>query len=265
MAHSFIAYIDESGDDGLTGKYKTVGQRGGSSHWLTLSASVWRFGRDLEATEWIKDINAKFPNVQSKVIHCQNLTHQQRVAASQVLSKKPFKSICVMAHKPSLDPDAFKGKNFLYFYLCRFLIERLSWLCRDSRKSIKEGDGRVKIVFSRRGKLSYEDFKEYLGKLRADPTVTVNWQVVDIDGIEARDHATRAGLQVSDIIATCMTAGVEQDIFGNCEDRYSEILRPLIYKRKGNYLSYGLKMLPPHDQLDLSDQQKAFISKFLEG
>lgn len=247
----------------MNGKFKAVGQRGGSSHWLTLSASVWRFGRDLEATEWVREIKARFPHGgQARVLHCQDLSHQQRVMAAQILADKPFRSLCVMAHKPSLDPAVFTGKNQLYFYLCRYLIERLSWLCRDSRHGVREGDGRVKIVFSRRGKLSYDQFKEYLERLKADPSVTVNWGVVDIEGIEARDHSTRAGLQISDIVATCMTAGLEQDIYGNCEARYAEMLKPLMYRRKGNFLSYGVKFVPAVDQIGLSDQQRRFLQIF---
>jgi len=266
MAHSFIAYIDESGDDGLSGRYKATGQRGGSSHWLTLSASVWRYGRDLEATEWVREIRGKFPQGgQSKVLHCQNLSHQQRVAACQTLSEKPLRSLCVMAHKPSLDRHVFAEKNQLYFYLCRYLVERISWLCRDSRQSIREGDGRVKIVFSRRGKLSYDNFKEYLLLLKADQSVTVNWGTIDIEGIDARDHSTRAGLQVSDIIATCMTAGLEKDLYGNNEARYAEILKPIVYRRRGNFLSYGVKLMPGADQTPLDDQQRRFLAIFENG
>ena len=122
-----------------------------------------------------------------------------------------------------------------------------------------------KDVFSRRGKLSYDDFKQYLERLKADPEVTINWQVLDIDGIEARDHSTRAGLQVSDIVATCMTAGLEPDVFGNCESRYAEILRPRVYRRQGNFLSYGFKLVPSKGQIDLNDQQAAFVASFEQG
>lgn len=38
---SFVAYIDESGDDGLT-NFRVAGRRGGSSHWLNVSSTVMR-------------------------------------------------------------------------------------------------------------------------------------------------------------------------------------------------------------------------------
>ena len=220
----------------------------------------------MDAVDWVKEVIARFPNAhQMKVLHCQNLDHRQRVAAAQVLAEKPFRSLCVSAHKPSLDAAVFTDKNQLYFYLCRYLLERVSWICRDSRRSIKEGDGRVKVVFSRRGKLSYDDFKAYLERLRADPDVTINWGVLDIDGIEARDHSTRAGLQIADIVATCITAGLEPDIFGNCERRYADILRSRIYRRRGNFLSYGFKLVPNAHQIPMNDEQAALIESFEQG
>ena len=86
--------------------------------------------------------------------------------------------------------------------------------------------------------------------------------MIDIDGIEAVDHSARAGLQISDVIATCVSGGVEPDLYGNCERRYAEILRPTLYNRNRNYLSYGVKIVPKPEQIDLTDQQKAFVDYF---
>ncbi len=40
------------------------------------------------------------------------------------------------------------------------------------------------------------------------------------------------------------TFGVEPNHYGNCEPRYAEILKPITYERRGNYLSYGVKVVP---------------------
>jgi hypothetical protein len=77
--------------------------------------------------------------------------------------------MCVIANKPVIPPGIYDEKNHLYFYLCRYLIERISWLCRDMRRNVPEGDGKVKIIFSRRGGMSYDDFRAYLERLRARP------------------------------------------------------------------------------------------------
>ena len=264
MAHSYIAYIDECGDDGL-GNYRKAGVSGGSSHWLTLSATICRYSRDLETVAWRDAIRSKLPQKRwSKPLHFSELNHQQRVMAVNTLRRKPFRAMCVIANKPIIPDGIYTNKNQLYFYLCRYLIERLSWLCRDMRPSVPEGDGRVKIVFSRRGGMSYDDFRAYLERLKADVDhdIQIHWPVIDIEGIEAKDHSRVAGLQVSDIVASGVTAGVEPDFYGNCELRYAETLKPAIYNRKGNYLSYGMKFYPWAKELELSDQQKSLVALF---
>lgn len=266
MAHSYIAYIDESGDDGL-GNYRIPGGAGGASTWLTLSATVCRMSRDLEIVGWRNEIRSKLSErAQKKPLHFKDLNHGQRTMASQVLATKAIRSICIVANKPVIPPGIYTEKNQLYFYLSRYLIERISLLCRDLRRQVQEGDGKVKIIFSRRGGLSYDDFRAYLLRLKNanDPAIQINWAVIDIDGIEAQDHAKKAGLQLADIVASSITAGVEQDFYGNCELRYAQTLKPILYHRRDNYLSYGMKFYPGPERLQLTHQQQQLLSIFQE-
>lgn len=265
MAHSFIAYVDESGDDGLNRRFRTPGRQGGSSNWLTISASIWRLSRDLESIQWRDEIRNQLPvQMRTKALHCLDLNHQQRVMACQALSVKPLRSICVMANKLVIRPNIYTQKNQLYFYMSRYLMERISWFCRDKRRDVPEGDGRVKVVFSRRGGLSYDDFRAYLTRLKTGDQngIQIHWNVIDIDGIEALDHSTRAGLQIADLVAYCITAGLEPDAYGNCELRYTQLLRPVVYQHRGNILSYGIKLVPRSDQIPLIAQQQEFVEFF---
>jgi len=45
---------------------------------------------------------------------------------------------------------------------------------------------------------------------------------------------------------------MEPDNFGNCECRYAETLKRIIYNRNRNYLSYGIKFIPNHEGLALT-------------
>jgi hypothetical protein len=266
MAHSYIAYIDESGDDGLSGNYRQVGTRGGSSQWLTISASVWRYSLDADAVSWRNEIRSRLGSqAQKKPLHYKHLGHNQRLMAAQILAEKPLRSICVSSYKPLIPAETYCEKNQLYFYMSRYVLERLSWLCREFRPRVPEGDGRVKIVFSRRGGMSYGDFRDYMNLLRIaeDPGISINWAVIDIDAIEAVDHSQRAGLQIADLVASSITAGLEADIYGNCEKRYAEVLKPRMYYRKGNYLSYGVKLVPRWEKIPLTKQQMDFVELFL--
>jgi hypothetical protein len=265
MTHSYIVYIDESGDDGL-GNYKVPGKGGGASHWLSIGAVVWRYSRDLDAVQWGKEIQAKLSEKrQNAPLHFAKLNHQQRVMAVNQLSQRPLRIISVIANKPSIPSGTYTSKNQLYHYMCRYLLERVSWLCRDMRKTVPEGDGRAKIIFSRRGGMSYTDFQQYLQllKVRTDLDTRVHWPVIDIEAIEALDHSTRMGLQLADIAVAGISAGLEPDYYGNFETRFAKELKPRVYCNQKNYLSYGIKIVPSLDKLPpLSEGQSDFFNLF---
>lgn len=258
MGHSFIAYIDESGDDGF-GNYREIGGRGGSSRWLGITAFLIRTSREFETVSWRDEILARMPERQTRELHFAKLNHSQRIVACQAIASKPIRLVSVLANKERLHAERFDEKNYLYFYVTRYLVERLSWLCRDYRRDVPEGDGRLAITFSRRGGMSYDGFRTYLRTLRdvGDESVRIHWPVIDIDAVDAADHAKRAGLQLADTAASAFTAGVEPDRYGNCEPRYSEILRPVTYRHRGAYWGYGVKFMPPpEDALLTADQMK---------
>lgn len=263
MSHSFVAYIDESGDDGI-GNFRQPGAHGGASNWLVISALVLRQTNELDAVSWRDGIGALMPEKRSRSIHFANMNHGQRVAATRSLGQRPIRTVSVLSNKRTIPDGVYREKNQLYFYLTRYLLERVSWLCRDLRPKVHQGDGRVKITFSRRGGMSYPDFRDYLQRLKdsADPDIKVHWPVIDIDGIDAKDHSTHAGLQLVDTVASAFASGVEPDKYGNCECRYAENLKRVVYERNGNFLSYGVKIVPRHTEMEITPEQARMIELF---
>jgi hypothetical protein len=263
MTHSFVAYIDESGDDGLQ-NFREVGSRGGASSWLVISACVFRQTHTIDAVSWRDEISNALPDKRSRTLHFAQLNHNQRVVAAQIISNKPLRAMSILAAKRPIPEGVYTDKNQLYFYMTRYLIERLSWFCRDLRPQVAEGDGRVAITFSRRGGMSYEKFRDYLHRLKAakDQDVNIHWPVIDIDGVDAQDHSTSASLQLVDSVASSFGAAMDPNLYGNCELRYAEILRPIIYHRKGNYLSYGVKFVPNSENCGLNLQQDRLAELF---
>ena len=187
MNHTYVAYVDESGDDGLE-KYRIPGRSDGASTWLVISAMVFRANRDLEAVSWRDEINRLMPERTKRTLHFVKLNHGQKLAAVKLLGEKPVRIISILGHKPSIPIGTYVNKNQLYFYLTRYLVERISWLCRDMRPRSPEGDGRVRITFSRRGGMSYLDFRNYLRRLKADASgdVSIHWPVIDIESVNAK-------------------------------------------------------------------------------
>lgn len=261
MTYSYIAYIDESGDDGLNpANFRRAGQHGGSSHWLTVSAMVARYKWHNHAVSWRNEILTT-TRKNTRDLHFANLSHGQRLAAAQLLSTKPIRAISVLSNKTTIPTGSYNCPSELYFYLTRYVIERVSWICKSHRR-FGEGDGRVKIVFSRRGSLSYDDFRDYLRRLQSQQT-SIYWPAIDINGIDAQDHSRLAGLQLADIIASSMASGLEANEYGNCESRYAEVLKPITYYATSkNYFSYGVKLVPNLSQQTLTAEQTRFINIF---
>lgn len=265
MTHSFLAYIDEAGDDGLPGHYRQPGISGGASHWLTLGAVVWRASRDLDSVQWAKNILAQLPaQKQKRPLHFAKMDHAQRVMAISALVDKPFRCSLVLANKPIIPAGTYPLKNQLYQYKCRYLIERISWLCRDLRPSVPEGDGRVKIIFARRGGMSYDDFRSYMIRLRDsdDREIRIHWPVIDIDGIQAFDQSERFGLQIADLVVSGITVALEPDFYGKTEIRFARMLQPHVYNRRRNYLSYGTKLVPTAERLSDVPHLSEFVGLF---
>jgi hypothetical protein len=265
MAHSYVAYIDESGDDGLGKPFRQPG-KGGSSRFLVISACLFRRSHILDAVAWRDEISGRMPERKTRELHFKKLSHGQRIVAVQTIASKPLRVLSVVAAKEPVPNGIYAEKNQLYFYMTRYLIERMSWLCRDDRPEVKEGDGRVQITFSRRGGMSYDAFRDYLRKLKdaKDGDVHIHWPVIDVDAVDAVDHSTSAALQLADAVTSAVAAGFEADFYGNCEPRYAETLKPVTYNRKGqhgvkNYLSYGLKIVPNFEACHLSEQQLKMV------
>jgi hypothetical protein len=263
MTHSFIAYIDESGDDGLA-KFREPGQQGGASSWLVISACVTRYVHHLSSVAWRDEISALMPEKKSRHIHFSEMNHHQMVATVQCLAAKPLRAISVISAKRTIPEGVYVERNQLYFYLTRYLIERISWFCRDMHPSVPEGDGTIKIIFSRRGGMSYADFRDYIDRLRRvqDQEINIHWPVIKTENIDAQDHSRMAGLQLVDTIASAFANGFEPDRYGNCERRYAEVLKPIVYSRRGNYLSYGVKLVPRSELIPLSEEQRRTLDLF---
>lgn len=230
---------------------------------LVISACVLRKSHSLEAVGWRDEVSSQMAE-KKRNLYFADLNHSQKVLAAQVLSTKPIRATSVLAAKRPVPPGLYQEKNQLYFYMTRYLLERVFWLCRDMRPRVPEGDGRVAITFSRRGGMSYEAFRDYLSRLREtnNDDVTIHWPVIDIDAVDAQDHSRLASLQLTDAIASSFAAAVEPDRYGNCEPRYAELLKPITYNRRGNYLSYGVKLVPRHENCNLTAQQQGVIRLF---
>lgn len=241
MTTSFVAYIDESGDEGFT--FRPDGS--GSSRWLVLSALVMRKENDplvVKVAGSARELLRKPPKFP---LHFRNLKHEQRVALARLLGEMPSRTVSVLIHKPSMEePENFQQEAYsLYRYASRLLLERVSWLCRDNRKK-GVGNGKVELIYSNRSAMSYDELRAYLHQLRIDSprkNIRVEWEVIDPDMVKAVNHDQLAGLQLADAVATSVYYAVTPNVYGDIEDRYLRLIAPTIYRHEKRVEGYGLK------------------------
>jgi len=153
-------------------------------------------------------------------LHWKNIkTHDQRVRAAQMLGAAPFLRICtVVVCKRDFDPGkgSIPDDDFAYMFTFRFLLERMSWLCRDS-------GGILRYTLAMIGGFRLSQLRHYEAVLKGLTDCTVHWAAVDSKG-GSIDQPNR---------------------FGNVETRYLELVEPRLYRYKTSPVtSYGLKMHP---------------------
>lgn len=244
---SFRVYIDESGDEGFL--FRPDGS--GSSRWFVISALVIRKCNDLKLVSSFKEIRQLLRKPVNASLHFSELRHEQKVPYLKKLAELPIRSVNVAIHKPSInEPEKFQSEKYrLYRYATRLLLERVSWLCRDSR-DMSEGDGSAEIVFSNRSNMSYEDIRDYLRLLLEKSgedgvdAVQVLKSVIIPENIRSVEHSKLAGLQAVDAIASGFHMALKRNIYGETESAYIQILRKSVYAHKGTCFGYGIKLWP---------------------
>ena len=266
--YSFVAYIDESGDDGLN-----MGQNGfGPSHWFVLSALIVRKSVDLELPQRRDEIVSEI-SLQRSEIHMKKIkNHDQKLLVAKRVSEIPSRHITILSNKYSIlnseRNNLFHEKNTYYNYMGRYLIERISKCCSALRPRVSEGNGKVKIIFSKRGGMSYQAFRDYMSKLKEKDTLRgknisgINWNVVDIDLIDAKAHSERAGLQLVDVIAYSFFKAVEKNHFGMTDCSYLNQLKRNADNRFGSYLHNGVKIIPDPETLPKEEIPEELIESF---
>ena len=215
-------YVDESGDEGFV--FHADGT--GSSRWLVLSAVVVRTKNDLSMVKLVSDTRKLLGRKSDQHLHFSDLKHEQRVPYVRQIAASSIRTVTVLIHKPGIhDSEKFQSEKFLlYRYATRFLLERVSWLCRDNRVT-GEGDGTAEVIFSNRCIMSYEDLRGYLKLLQAksDPMdVRIDWSVITPEAVRAVNHDQLASLQVADAVASSFFYATNINRYGEAEDK----LRP---------------------------------------
>jgi hypothetical protein len=258
MGASFVAYIDESGDEGFKFR-RSMGEQA-SSDWFVLAAFVTRRESDLQAVKVIDTIRRELRLRPRDHVHWKKLKHMDKVHYTQVVAPLPTTLAAVCIHKPSLlAPERFRNSYRLYFYAVRCLLERVSWLVRDLHDPTqRDGDGTTELVFSNRQGMPYEDMRAYLRLLarqqQAGQDIRIEFDRVPVTRLRTQAPGTSMGLQLADAVAGAFFNALERDRFGNTEPRYLQMLSPLLYRHEQNVHGYGFKIMPSQATVSLKSE-----------
>lgn len=280
MTHSFEAYIDESGCEGFKFRPRP---HPGSPEWFILAAILWRTDeRKLVLDRMRAAIDTIAP--QRAHMHFTDLSHDQKVAWLDSIVKSGALTTAVLVNKPKLArPEIFHRKDRLYFYATRFLLERISWMCRDNHRAQPASDGTVNIHFSKRKNMSYDELFSYLDLLRWQGArdewmgfllgdIRIHWPAIRTTQIEVRPHMDLIGLQMADAVCGVLRAAAEYSNYNFTEHRFAKMLKPIVYYRPTriglgrNYYSYGLKFFPdpPRDEANRRPRYH-WLRKYYDG
>jgi hypothetical protein len=254
MSVAYVAYIDESGDDGLSKVQPT--DPNGASEWFVLGAIVVPAHYQREAA-WVAKILTELKLAQRRVLHFQPLDRQRQTKTCQAISGLPIRCFAVISNKTNMrghsNPRAERvsysaGRTYFYWWMTRLLLERITDYC-ERRSNHEYGHPRlVPLVFAQRGGLRYSHCQGYLYWLRWQSKTDslylkqgdLKWSVINpLDEIRAYSPENCHGLQIADSVA-----GAFYQAANGYPDPAIALAPRMAFDARGSILGYGIKLMP---------------------
>lgn len=242
MSATCTVYIDEAGDLGIN--------RG--TQWFILSAIVVNKSDEFSIRDKISSIKS---HLNLNEIHFRKLrNYEQKCFVISQLCSCTFDiiNIIVDTTKLTLKTTDHNGSPSIvsYNYCCRLLLERVSWLLRDTNRT-------ADIVLSSRGTSRDNELIEYI-QSKLIPYDFNNVQDC-FDKIKTKSAAQWDLLQLVDICATSFFYYHETNSYGFVTPCFCYRLKNHVYQRNNNIDSYGMKYL---DQA-MKPSKEYFLSKMI--
>lgn len=219
-------YIDEAGDLGI----------GKGSDWFVLSGVLVNKQEEPHIRETIKNIKIKL-NINE--IHFRKMmSFDKKSYAVAELSKCKFEYIVIIANTNKINLAKLyseyteKPSILSYNHICRYLLERASWLLRDTQRI-------ADIVLSSRGTSRDNDLISYI----RDKLIPFNGNQIEnrFRSISAKPASSWDMLQLADVCATSMYNMHQKNGLDFITPCYAYRLSPHLYRYNHKILKYGIK------------------------
>lgn len=234
MGQSTI-YIDESGDLGY----------GTGTRWFVITAVIVEKEKEHSIRQKINTIKNKL-NVQD--IHLRRISdfHRRSYIVNE-LDGEDFTYINIIADTNKLDREKIASPTVAYNYMCRMLLERVSWFLRDSGMT-------ANIILSARGTSRDGELIQYIkDRLMSYENKQIKPDV--FEKIEAKTANSWDMLQLADVCATTTFLAYEINGWGYRMPCHFSVLKNHLYSHGGDVMCYGIKyfsdeMIPINGEMD---------------
>lgn len=228
MGIDLHSYFDESGDPGT---------RASSSDHLVLGGFTVAKAREGEVSQALAAARTEFNYPPNKVFHFAGLPHDKRLRFAQIVGGLPIRAVLVCLCKRGGREGTQITADMLYNWSCRLVMERCSWLARDA--------GLVtSLTFEHMKGYQKWKMKEYVERLQWLST-QIKWSHLHTP-VRFGAKKTHEMLQVADCIASAGGFAL-QPKYGIVECGYLELIAPVLWRRNGCAMQYGLKAHPRLD------------------
>lgn len=247
----YIAYIDESGDDGLN-RIRPIDRMGGTE-WFLMGAVIVRKEWNDSVPDWVHEIGQKIRLRQRPDLHFRHLAHEYKYLTCQDIGKRALRAFVVASNKMNMrgyvssKAARVSSSNWFYCWITRLLLERITHFVRTDSLRRYGRVKKIRLIYSMRGGHSYSQMDAYYHYLRSHPLhITqgvIQWDVMEQPYFHVAEHKTSPGLQIADIVSGAFFSAVETSK-GLREISYAKKLLPVLGKHDGLVAGYGLKLMP---------------------
>lgn len=216
--YSYVVYIDEAGDPGLT-KVRPI-DPSGASEWMTVGAALIEASDEAHTIEWIKAIRRNVRETQGAALHFRNLSDAKKEIVAKYIADISIEHIAgfvVVSHKPNMKgwqnirAERFSGdRGWFYNWCIRLVLERVTSEVYNASIYKYREPRFMKIILSQRGGTKYGWMRQYIERLlrQAEEGTTylekrvINRKVIHPDLIEVLPHYQSSGCQLADVITS---------------------------------------------------------------
>lgn len=277
-ATGYIAYIDEAGDDGLQ-RVRPADPRA-ASEWLVLSCLLIKVERERELLPWTKSMIESFGRHQMTHVHFRQLRDDQKLGASRFIADLPVRLFVVASNKQNMrgynNPVASQARinvtAWFYVWMARILIERVTAYCARRTQRDYGEDRTIRFEFASRGGVKIGDVARYIKYLKDQDEIGAmyhshwkpRWNVMDFDQILTYPAKARAGLQLSDCVASSFYSALELTASGIVKPEFAISLFPrMALSDRDRVYGFGLKVWPHYAPTIVKAEQRPLFDFYL--